>query len=752
MKASGESASREIRSGDVALPKLLILFRSFSSRISAASLTLGLVLVPSTTALAQTSTEGGFTLPQVLSAPFPSELQAAPAQGRVSWISDAEGRRNLWIAELVQGKYVARQLTRYTSDDGVELGDVAWSADAQQIAYVRGGDFEAPSKPAANPAMLPEGVEQDIWLFSLTSSAKPGAATEPVKITSGRSPLLTRDGSALIYLLNKQIWTIKLNSPSKPSHSPSEQPRPEQLLHTRGNISTLRLSPDGTRLAFESDRDDHSFIGVYDFATKSLIYLDPSTDGDIAPAWSPDSTEIAFIRTSSGNDDYLFAPSRTAALPWSIRIADVKSGRSQEIWKAAAGQGSVFHSLASDNQLFWTAGNRIVFPSELDGWLHLYSIAASGGPATLLTPGAFEVEHAALSQDRATLVYSSNQEDIDRRHIWKLAVSDPSAIKPAHVTSGEGIEVHPVIASDNKTVFVLRSDTRLPMRAAEVTDQGHLTDLNPGSIPKDFPASQLVVPQQVIFSAADGMMIHGQLFLPPNAGSGKHPALAFFHGGSRRQMLLGWHYMQYYNNAYGMNQYLASQGYVVLSVNYRSGIGYGLNFREALNYGAAGASEFNDVLGAGLYLRNRSDVDPARIGSWGGSYGGFLTALALARASDLFAAGVDFHGVHDWNIELGNWNTEYDPGADPNRSRVAYESSPISSVSTWRSPVLLIHGDDDRNVQFSQTPKLAASLRKQNVHVEELIFPDEIHDFLLHRDWLRAYAAETDFFARYLKH
>src|SRR5205823_11108228 len=98
----------------------------------------------------------------------------------------------------------------------------------------------------------------------------------------------------------------------------------------------------------------------------------------------------------------------------------------------------------------------------------------------------------------------------------------------------------------------------------------------------------------------------------------------------------------------GMNQYLASQGYVVLSINYRSGIGYGLNFREAINYGASGASEFNDVEGAGLYLRTRADVDPARIGLWGGSYGGYLTALGLARASNLFAAGVDFHGVHVW--------------------------------------------------------------------------------------------------------
>jgi dipeptidyl aminopeptidase/acylaminoacyl peptidase len=119
----------------------------------------------------------------------------------------------------------------------------------------------------------------------------------------------------------------------------------------------------------------------------------------------------------------------------------------------------------------------------------------------------------------------------------------------------------------------------------------------------------------------------------------------------------------------------ASQGYVVLSINYRSGIGYGLNFREAVNYGASGASEFNDVEGAGLYLRTRADVDPARIGLWGGSYGGYLTALGLARASNLFAAGVDFHGVHDWSTRItGN----------PDVARTALNRRPWRACVHWR--------------------------------------------------------------------
>ena len=157
-------------------------------------------------------------------------------------------------------------------------------------------------------------------------------------------------------------------------------------------------------------------------------------------------------------------------------------------------------------------------------------------------------------------------------------------------------------------VAFLRSSATEIARAAVKIGRAPVRDLAPDSIPADFP-TDLVKPRQVIFPASDGLAIHGQLFLPPGGGGGKHAAVIFFHGGSRRQMLLGFHYRRYYSNAYAMNQYLAAHGFIVLSVNYRSGIGYGLDFREALNFGNAGGSEFNDVMGAGLYMARRSDVD-----------------------------------------------------------------------------------------------------------------------------------------------
>jgi dipeptidyl aminopeptidase/acylaminoacyl peptidase len=245
--------------------------------------------------------------------------------------------------------------------------------------------------------------------------------------------------------------------------------------------------------------------------------------------------------------------------------------------------------------------------------------------------------------------------------------------------------------------------------------------------------------------------VPAQLFKPAGLASGdRRPAVIFFHGGSRRQMLLGWNYRSYYHNAYAFNQYMAAKGYVVLSVNYRSGIGYGLDFREALDYGAAGASEYNDVVGAGLFLRSQADVDPARIGLWGGSYGGYLTAMGLARASDMFAAGVDVHGVHDWNNAIRNFMPNYNQERRPDIARRAFQSSPMAFIDGWRSPVLLIHGDDDRNVPFSESVELVEQLRARRVHVEQLVFPDEVHGFLLHRSWRRAYTAAADFLDRHL--
>jgi dipeptidyl aminopeptidase/acylaminoacyl peptidase len=670
-----------------------------------------------------------FTLEELLSPPFPDELVAAPAGGSVAWTFDEAGSRNVWVARPPD--YKAHKVTSYAGDDGQELTELAFTPDGNAIAYVRGGNANGHGE-IPNPALDVAGETQAVWLVPVSGGA-------PRRVGDGRSLAISASGERIAFEKSGEIWGASLRDTMPAT----------QLMHTRGRAGELRWSPKGDKLAFVSERGDHNFIGIYDAAAKTLRYLSPSVDWDSSPEWSPDGSRVAFIRTPTTSRRPSFGANRTEQ-PWSIVVADAATGTGREIWKAKDGAGSAFRNIVAESQLMWAQGDRIVFPWERDGWTHLYAVSATGGDAALLTPGDFEVEHVSLAPDRSSIVYSSNQGDVDRRHIWRVSVSGG---KPAAVSSGTGIEWSPVETSDGKSVVILRSDAKMPARPAIIAGSAAPRDLAPELIPASFPANALVTPQQVIFASGDGMLLHGQLFLPPGGAKGeRHPALVFFHGGSRRQMLLGWHYMYYYSNAYAMNQFLASRGFVVLAVNYRSGIGYGLNFREALDYGATGGSEYNDVQGAGLFLRSRADVDSSRIGAWGGSYGGYLTAVALARSSDLFAAGVDMHGVHDWNLE---WET-FVPGwrilKDQDARRLAFQSSPMAYESTWRSPVLLIQGDDDRNVAFSQTVQLAEDLRKQGVDVEQLVFPDEVHDFLLHRNWLAAYAATFDFFSRKLVH
>ena len=674
-----------------------------------------------------------FTLDQALSAPFAADLVAAPDGAKVAWVSNTAGRRNIWLGarSATGGEFTTRALTHYTADDGSEISDLAFIPRHDQLLFVRGGDIEYPDKPAPNPAQVAEGVTQEVYVIDLRGRA-------PVRLGAGHAPTASPDGSRILFLHKGQVM-------SAPTHRGVE---PTPLFTTRGSVDSLRFSPDGKRLAFVANRGDHSFIGVYAFADRSLRWIDASLSFDLEPRWSPEGTRLAFLRVPSTRDEVGLIAHRTGS-PWSIRVTNLTDDSVSEIYRAAPGAGSVFHSLSSDIQLVWS-GEDIVFPAESDGWLHLYAVKSTGGAVRLLTPGAFEVEYATVSRDRTAIIYSSNQGDIDRRHLWRLTPSD-GRLEP--LTMGSGIETEPALLEDGATVAFLQADARTPMHAALLVRGKPVVEWLAEGLPRDFPQASLVEPESVTLPERAGISAHGQLFLPPVGSGTRHPAVVFMHGGPVRQMLVGWHYMDYYSNAYAMNQYLASRGYVVLALNYRGGIGYGLGFREADGIGAGGAAEYNDLLAAAAYLRGRADVDAAHIGLWGGSYGGYMTALGLARNSDLFAAGVDLHGVHDWHHWTLGYRDDkplYTLDMPPLRLTTALTSSPISSVATWRSPVLLIHGDDDHNVAFSETVRLAEALRANGIEYEQLVFPDEIHGFLRHASWLRAYGATATFLDRYL--
>ncbi len=721
------------------------------------------------------------TIDQFLSAAFPLDLVAAKKADRLAWIAYERGQRNVYTASAPDFRPV--RVTRFLADNGIDLTSLAISDDGGTVVFVRGYTLGREER-AANPTSNADGAELAIWAARTSG----GAAW---RLIEGTNPVLSPDGRWVLFVREGQIYRVPVTqAPRTTAIDRGDKP----FITARGTNTSPRWSPDGTRIVFTSDRVDHSFVGVCDVRTRKITFLAPSVDRDTSPTWSPDGKRIAFIRRPGlpfgmqaqagtggignppgpafvpgapqgrgrggapgqfapggqrGRGDQPAQPANAAALavPGLMRaafkggytlsfwVADLATGDAHEFWHAAPDDTT----FANIREIVW-ANDGVLFTAEPGEWLRFYRVGLAGGttvPAAI-TPDSGLIENASftsLSNDGRTLYYCTNAGDVDRRHIWKVATAGG---QPEQMTSGEEIETYPVVLPSGR-VGMLTAGARRPLSVGILPAGAGKPRVIFPALPKEFPIDAHVAPQNIITKAEDGLEIHNQLFLPRDIEPGeKRPAIIFVHGGPVRQMLLGYHYMHFYHIAYAVNQWLASQGYVVMSVNYRLGIGYGKSFRMAPNGGARGNAEYQDVVAGARYLQSRADVDPKRVAIWGLSYGGLLTAQALARNSDIFVCGVDMAGVHLYTNVL-----------DP--QNVAFKSSAISSIDKWTSPVLLFQGDDDRNVAFTQLTGLVQMLRAKGVYHEMVVFPDDVHEPLLHERYLYEFHRMEAFLNKFLK-
>ncbi|WP_293744502.1 prolyl oligopeptidase family serine peptidase [uncultured Pedobacter sp.] len=669
-----------------------------------------------------------FSLKSVLSYPFPTQLVASPVDAKIAWAANEQGKRNIYVAEAPD--YKAVKITDYAEDDGQELTSLSVSADGKWIVFVRGGDHGGRDGGPVNANSSP--VAPKIQVFSA-----PFEGGNIVTLGEGDNPVISPNSDQVIFAKNGQVMISPIDGTSAAKN----------LFYAKGINGAYKWSPDGKKIAFISNRSDHSFLGIYTDQQTPVKWLLPSFAKDNTPVWSPDGKNLAFIRTPGvgGETDSILTKKHQ---PWAIWTVNVSTGTGKMIWKAPETLRGSFPSIDGGTNLLWADG-KIVFTSYEDGWPHLYAINPDGSKRLLLTPGNFAVENIKLSADKKTLVFAANKgedaDDMDRRHIYKVSVNQANM---QALTIGKGIEAYPVIAANNQTVFCLSSTAERPLLPALITTGKALELIGESLIPNDFPLKDMVTPKHVSFKAADGSSVYGQLFSPKKVGKNQ-PAIIYVHGGPQRQMFLGWNPMDYYSIDYALNQYLVSIGFTVLSVNYRLGIGYGYDFHKPLKAGAQGASEYQDIKAAGEWVAAQPGINKDKIGIYGGSYGGYLTALALGKDSKLFAAGVDIHGVNN------RFTTSDQEGRKPApdaalAAKVAEQSSPVSYVSTWTSPTLIIHADDDRNVAFNQSVDLVKRFEDKKIDFEFLAIPDDTHHWMKFSNGLKVSEATADFLKRKL--
>ena len=590
------------------------------------------------------------TIDQFLMPGTPIEVVAAKKAERIAWTAYEHGLRNVYTAAAPA--FAPVRLTHVTKDDGIELSDLSVSDDGAVVVFVRG---TAPNRDGwvANPTANPAGADRTIW------AARTGGGGA-WQLGEGTTPALSPDGRTVAYAKDGQIYSYAIGAAGAGTagRAGAAGGTRAPLVKAWGTNGTPVWSPDGSRFAFVSNRVDHSLIGIYTVRTRSVTFLSPSVDHDTSPTWSPDGARVAFIRRPGtpfgqqahqgaggiGNPDGpAYNPLTAIARPGSGRggggrgrassaagqtgdreqarrpglydsaftggytlafmVADVAGGEGKEFWHNRKDDKD-FNAVSS---IRWTDADHVIFEAEPQEWTRWYSVSMSKSAAepVVLTPGDGAVEQTAVSPDGRFLLYATNAGDIERRHVWRVPTAGGAA---QALTSGETIETYPAALPSGR-VAVLGGDAKRPFGVGLIAATGGAPNYIYPSLAQ-FPIDAEVTPQLVLTKAADGTEVHNQLFLPKDLKPGeKRPAIVFVHGGPVRQMLLGYHYMHFYHVAYAVNQWLASRGYVVMSINYRSGIGYGKSFRTAPNTGGRGNAEYQDVLAGGKYLQTRPEVD-----------------------------------------------------------------------------------------------------------------------------------------------
>ena len=497
------------------------------------------------------------------------------------------------------------------------------------------------------------------------------------------------------------------------------------------------------------DAQSRRLLGVLDLKTAKTDWLDASSFAGVerkAKPGDPDTPRIVDWGLPDTSDDgsqsIVTVRSQDNKDRWFVKV-DPETGKARVIdnlhddaWVRELSLGGA----TGDAGVVWLPDNkRVLFLSEQSGWMHVYSmdVTAATPQAKALTTGRWEVTAARLSKDRKTVFLTTNEVHPGERQFYTMPVDGGAMARMTTMTGSNDATVSP----DEKSIALVFSYSNKPPELYLLPFQPGAAATQVTTTPTaEFLAFKWIDPKVITYRTRDNVEVYARLFTPEMIGAqrdSKRPAVVFVHGAGYLQEAHKYWSTSYYRENMFCNL-LASRGYVVLDPDYRASAGYGRDWRTAI-YEHMGGKDLEDVVDGAKFLVQTEKVDPRRIGVFGGSYGGFITLMALFTTPDVFAAGAALRPVTDW----AHYNHGYTSNIlnVPQNDLDAYRrSSPIYFADGLKGRLLICHGMVDTNVFFQDTVRLVQrliELRKDNWSVAP--FPVENHTFTEETSWADEY-------------
>jgi dipeptidyl aminopeptidase/acylaminoacyl peptidase len=647
----------------------------------------------------------------------------------------------------------------------VDQGDIVLvdsiSGTRRQVTRTTGG--EANPRWARRESAVTFTRENNLFIVPLDS----GEIAQLTDVQSKKRDPRETDSQKFVKTEEQKLiehTRVEVEKKKKAEEKDKARALPKFELAERQSATDLQLSPD----------DKHVFIivtertetakrpNVPNYVTESSYtedipartFVGDSQDKRTLAVMNLETAKTATAEGPQGREVRWSMPQISA--DGAIAVAHVRADDNKDRWLLAvdpeSGKTRVIDALHDDAWIRELGGfgpadpsfgwmpdqRRLWFLSERDGWMHLYVVAATAEHAApkQLTDGKWEIERLALSSDKSKFYITSTEVHPGERHIYAMPIDGGPRIKLTSMTGGSAGEASP----DDSTFGIIYSASTRPHEV-------YLMPNRPGAEAKqvtttpteEWRSFKWLEPQLVTYKARDGVSVYARLFTPEMIGARRDPAapaVVFVHGAGYAQN--AHKYWPSYYREYMFHNLLASRGYVVLDPDYRASSGYGRDWRTAI-YRHMGGKDLEDVVDGARFLVDTQRVNPKHIGVYGGSYGGFITLMAMFTSPDTFAAGAALRPVTDWS----HYNHGYTSNIlnEPQNDADSYrKSSPIYFAEGLKGALLICHGMVDTNVLFQDTVRLVqrlVELRKENWSVAP--YPVENHGFEDETSWADEY-------------